>query len=48
MYDVIREIGLLSTIDCQFYAATMITILEYFLKEEIVIRDLKPDNFIVD
>jgi cGMP-dependent protein kinase len=48
LYDVIREIGLLSTTDCQFYVACIITILEYFMKEEIVIRDLKPDNFIID
>ena len=48
LYDVIREIGLLSTTDCQFYAACMILLLEYFLSQEIVVRDLKPDNFIVD
>lgn len=48
LYDVIREIGLLSTTDCQFYVSCMICLLEYFLREEIIIRDLKPDNFIVD
>ena len=26
----------------------MITLLEYFLAQEIVVRDLKPDNFIID
>ena len=26
----------------------MIVLLEYFLSEEIVVRDLKPDNFIID
>jgi serine/threonine protein kinase len=27
LYDVIREIGLLSTMDCQFYVACMISLL---------------------
>lgn len=32
LYDVIREIGLLSTTDCQFYVSCMICLLEYFLR----------------
>jgi cGMP-dependent protein kinase len=28
LYDVIRDIGLLSTKDCQFYVASMILMLE--------------------
>ena len=47
LYDSIREIGLLSTADTQFYAASLILLLEYFMSQEIVMRDLKPDNFIV-
>ena len=34
--------------DTQFYAASMILLLEHLMNEEIVVRDLKPDNFIVD
>ena len=48
MYDSIREIGLLSTQDTQFFAACFILLLEYLMTEEVVIRDLKPDNFIID
>lgn len=29
LYDVIRDIGILSTTDSQFYIASMISILEY-------------------
>lgn len=48
LYDVIRDIGILSTTDSQFYIASMISLLEYLSELEIVVRDLKPDNFIVD
>lgn len=48
LYDVIREIGLLSTKDCQFYVASMILLLEYLQYKEVVLRDLKPENFMVD
>jgi cGMP-dependent protein kinase len=34
--------------DTQFYGASMILLLEYFMTEEIVVRDLKPDNFLID
>lgn len=43
-----RVIGLLSTLDCQFYAASIILLLEYLASIDVVIRDLKPDNLIVD
>ncbi len=48
LYEVIREIGILSTTDSQFYIASMILLLEYLSEMEIVVRDLKPDNFTVD
>ncbi len=48
LYDTIREIGILSTTDSQFYVASMILLLEYLAGMEIVVRDLKPDNLIVD
>lgn len=38
----------MSTTDSQFYVASMILLLEYLSSVEVVIRDLKPDNFIVD
>lgn len=42
LYDVIREIGLLSTEDCQFYVACIVLILEQFYNNSIIYRDLKP------
>ncbi len=33
LYDSIREIGLLSTEDTQFYAASFILLLEYFMSQ---------------
>lgn len=48
LYDVIREIGILSTSDSQFYAASIILLLEHLSSMEVVVRDLKPDNFTVD
>jgi cGMP-dependent protein kinase 1 len=33
LYDSIREIGLLSTVDTQFYAASLVLLLEYFMSQ---------------
>lgn len=43
-----KKLGLLSTSDAQFYTATIILILEYFENVEIICRDIKPENFLVD
>ncbi len=48
LYSVIREIGLLNTYDAQFYTANMILILEYLHSNKIVLRDVKPDSFMID
>lgn len=48
LFDVIRDIGLLSTYDSQFYVASMILILEYLHNQNIIYRDMKPDNIMVD
>lgn len=42
LYYAIREIGLLSTEDAQFYIASMILILEYLTSQGVIMRDLKP------
>ncbi len=47
LFDVIRDIGLLSTSDSQFYIGTIILCLEYLHNISIVYRDLKPDNIMV-
>ena len=48
MFDVIREMGILSKSDCQFYVATMILSLEYLHKRGLIYRDLKPENIMID
>lgn len=48
LYDVINKIGLLSSDDARFYAANIILILEYLHNKNIIIRDIKPENFMVD
>jgi len=42
LYDILKTIGLLSTEDSQFYAASIILILEYFAEKSIICRDIKP------
>lgn len=47
-YETLKSIGLLSTEDSQFYAGTIILILEYLESMSVICRDIKPENFIVD
>lgn len=48
LFDVIRELGLVSNSDSQFYAACLIIIFEHLHERDIVYRDLKPENVMVD
>ncbi|CAD8072813.1 unnamed protein product [Paramecium primaurelia] len=48
LFDVIRDMGLLTKYDTQFYVATMILALEYLHSKSIVYRDLKPENIMVN
>lgn len=48
LFDVIREMNLLTDSDCQFYIGSMILAIEYLHHKNIIYRDLKPENVMVD
>jgi len=47
LFDVIREIGILTEDQARFYTASMILAIEYLHKNKIIYRDLKPENSMV-
>mmetsp|Transcript_3449 Transcript_3449/g.5312 ORF Transcript_3449/g.5312 Transcript_3449/m.5312 type:complete len:871 (-) Transcript_3449:744-3356(-) len=48
LFDVIRSIGLVSESDSKFYTACLILIIEHLHDRNIIYRDLKPENVMVD
>ena len=47
LYDVIRDIGILSKSQAQFYIASIILAVKYLHERYFVFRDIKPENIMV-
>ena len=48
LFDVIRNLNILTDEDAKFYVSCLIIILEHLHERDIVYRDLKPENVMVD
>lgn len=48
LFDVLRKLGLVSDEDAKFLIASLVLILEHLHERNIVYRDLKPENLLVD
>jgi len=48
LFDVLRDIGLVSDRHAKFYTACILIILEHLGERDIIYRDLKPENIMID
>jgi len=47
LWEVIRDIGLLTKEQTQFYSASILCAIDYLHKKKIIYRDIKPENIMV-
>ncbi|CAG9314505.1 PKG_2 [Blepharisma stoltei] len=48
LFDVLRHIGILSDADAKFYTASLVLIIEHLHERDIIYRDFKPENIMID
>ena len=48
LFDALRKMGLLNEDDSRFYVAALILMMEHLHERNIIYRDLKPENVMVD
>jgi cGMP-dependent protein kinase 1 len=48
LFDVLRDLNIVTDSEAKFYVACLVVILEYLHDRDIIYRDLKPENIIID